>query len=271
MYIWGKVIGFLFGFMLSRNIFGGLLGAWFGHLFDKRRASDADVVGVNPEDDITRQAAFFYTTFSVMGHISKASGQVTQHEIAFASAYMNKLGLSGELRQQAQDAFREGKTNGFPLKERLHKFKRSCGNRADLLLLFLEIQIQVAFSDGDLDQQERLLLHRVAKQLGFSSRALDKLLSMIAAQTAFHQQRSRGQRDAQGVNNTQQLSNAYQLLGVTKQDDMRDIKKAYKKLMLQHHPDKLVAKGLPPAMMEVAKQKTQDIQAAYDLVAKQSA
>jgi DnaJ like chaperone protein len=270
MYIWGKIIGFLFGFMLSKSFIGALLGAWFGHMFDRGRANDFSRTGVNPDDDITRQAAFFYTTFSVMGHMAKASGPVTQHEIAFASAYMDKLGLSGELRQQAQDAFREGKATGFPLTDRLRKFKRSCGNRADLLLLFLEIQIQVAYSDGELAKQEHALLHSIAKQLGYSASALDKLLGMIAAQTDFHQQRRRSQRQTSGADQKQQLNNAYKLLGVKQQDALRDIKKAYKKLMSQHHPDKLVAKGLPPEMMEVAKQKTQDIQAAYDLITKQA-
>ncbi len=154
MRIWGKVLGFLFGFMLSRTILGALVGAWLGHLFDRGRGFDFDGIAGGKEDEISRQAAFFYTTFSVMGHVAKAKGQVTSHEIAFASAYMNKLGLTSELKQQAQDAFREGKTTGFPLKDRLRKFKRLMGNRHDLLLMFLEIQIQVAFSDGELDKAQ---------------------------------------------------------------------------------------------------------------------
>ena len=269
MRIWGKILGFLFGFMLSKNLFGALLGLWLGHLFDKGRKLDFDNLGVNPNDEITRQAAFFYTTFSVMGHIAKANGQVSQHEIAFANAYMNKLGLTGELKQQAQDAFREGKMGGFPLNARLRKFKQSCSNRHDLLLLFLEIQIQVAFSDGEIDPQERKVLHNIAKILGFSARDLDKLLEMISAESAFHQQRSRQHRSSSPQNSLKQLENAYKILGVKKTDPIKNIKKAYKKLMSQHHPDKLVAKGLPPEMMEVAKQKTQDIQAAYDLISKQ--
>ena len=68
------------------------------------------------------------------------------------------------------------------------------------------------------------------------------------------------------VNSQQQLDNAYKLLGVSKSTSDKDIKKAYRKLMSQHHPDKLVAKGLPPEMMDIAKQKTQDIQAAYEMI-----
>jgi len=272
MRIWGKVLGFLFGFMLSKSLFGALLGAWLGHIFDKGRGFNFDGISGGQEDEVSRQAAFFYTTFSVMGHVAKAKGQVTSHEIAFASAYMDKLGLNNELRQQAQDAFREGKNSGFPLKDRLIKFKRLMGRRHDLLLMFLEIQIQVAFSDGELDQEERNVLHTIAKYLGYSARELDNLLEMIIAGAAFHQNQSgHGYQQAgfKAPTSSEQLGNAYKVLGVDKSASMRDVKKAYRKLMSQHHPDKLISKGLPPAMMEAAKEKTQDIQAAYDLINKQ--
>jgi DnaJ like chaperone protein len=230
---------------------------WLGHRFDQGSGFDFD--GLAKQTDEDRQSNFFYSTFAAMGFIAKANGQVSQHEIAFATAYMNKLGLNGEMKQQAQDAFREGKMAGFPLDEHLKKFKRSCLNRQDLLLLFLEIQIQVAFADGDLDSAEREALHRIANNLGFSSYQLDQLLEMIIAGANFHQ-------GSKGAASPQQIDNAYKLLGVTQSSSEKDIKKAYRKLMAQHHPDKLVAKGLPPEMMEVAKQKTQDIQSAYEMI-----
>ncbi len=268
MHIWGKILGFLFGFMLSKNIFGALLGLWLGHIFDRGRGFNFNGLAGGKEDEVSRQAAFFYTTFSVMGNVAKAKGQVTSHEIAFASAYMNKLGLSLELKQQAQDAFREGKSSGFPLKDRLVKFKRLMGNRQDLLLMFLEIQIQVAFSDGELDSAERSVLHTIAKFLGYSARELDNLLEMIIAGANFQQQGGGYHQQGQATASGQQLENAYKVLGIEKETAMPVIKKAYKKLMSQHHPDKLIAKGLPPEMMESAKQKTQDIQAAYDMIVK---
>jgi len=273
MHIWGKILGFLFGFMLSKTLLGALLGLWLGHIFDRGRGFNFNGLSGGKEDEVSRQAAFFYTTFSVMGHVAKAKGQVTSHEIAFTSAYMDKLGLSSELRQQAQDAFREGKSSGFPLKDRLVKFKRLMGNRHDLLLMFLEIQIQVAFSDGELDNEERSVLHTIAKLLGYSARELNNLLEMIIAGANFHQQQAGSGYRQSGTDNKQssgqQLAIAYKVLGIDKNTAMPAIKKAYKKLMSQHHPDKLIAKGLPPEMMESAKQKTQDIQAAYDVIVKQ--
>ena len=261
MRIWGKLLGFIFGFMLSKNFFGALIGMFIGHTFDKGRGLDFSNFAGSKGSENERQTAFFYTSFSVMGYMAKANGLVSKHEIQFANAYMDKLSLQGELRQQAQDAFREGKMADFPLNECLAKFKRACGNRHDLLLLFLEIQIQVAFADGTLDTDERQALHTIAQQLGFSAKELDQLLEMIIAGAQFHQGQS-------GKSSLSQLDNAHKVLGVTTETSESDIKKAYRKLMSQHHPDKLVAKGLPPEMMEVAKQKAQDIQGAYELITK---
>ena len=150
---------------------------------------------------------------------------------------------------------------GFPLEDRLKQFKRVTLGRQDLLLVFLEIQIQVAFADGSLDPAEREALHRIAKTLGFSARDLDALLEMIIAGAQFNQH-------GRQVNSEEQKQQAYKVLGVDNGADEQTVKKAYRKLMAQHHPDKLIAKGLPPEMMEAAKQKAQDIQAAYELITK---
>ncbi|QOL26647.1 co-chaperone DjlA [Thalassotalea sp. LPB0316] len=261
MKVWGKVFGFLFGLMLSKHIFGALLGLWLGHAFDRRRTLNFHFQST--DEELNSQAAFLYTTFSVMGYVAKAKGRVNEHEIKFASQYMDKIGLKGELRQQAQDAFREGKLAGFPLEQRIEKFKQSCHGRSDLMLMFLEIQIQLAFADGKLTIEEREALGNIASLLGISNRELNRLLDMISAGAQFHSnQQSRGSQSSR----KQQLANAYKLLGVEPSADKHTIKKAHRKLMSQHHPDKLVAKGLPPEMMNEAKNKAQDIQAAYDLI-----
>lgn len=259
---WGKVLGFLFGFMLTRHIVGALIGLWLGHRFDKGMGTDFNAF--NRSNEETRQAAFFYCTFSTMGYMAKANGRVSEKEIAFATAYMDRLGLQAELRQQAKEAFREGKAAGFPLEERLKKFRKACAGRHDLILLFLEIQIQVAYADGDIEPSERKALHTIAAVFGLSKRELDKLLEMISAGANFNQGSSKSH-----VSSATQLENAYKVLGVKTSDSDQQIKKAHRKLMAQHHPDKLVAKGLPPEMMTIAKQKAQDIQAAYDLIKKQ--
>ncbi|MDN3653622.1 co-chaperone DjlA [Thalassotalea ponticola] len=261
MRIWGKVIGFLLGFMAGRVI-GALIGLWLGHKIDK--GVNFDFEALSNKNEQQRQHIFFDATYSIMGHIAKASGRVSEEEIAFANASMQRWGLNDEAKRRAQSAFAEGKQADFDVEAKVRQLRVASFGRHDLLQMFVEIQIQAAFADGDLHPQERAILHRVAKGLGISSRELDQLLDRIIAGEQFHQQQSPAQQK-------QQLSNAYRLLGVSEQSDMREVKKAYRKLMSQHHPDKLVAKGLPPELMQDAKQKAQDIQAAYELIAKRRA
>lgn len=261
MRIWGKVFGFLLGFMAG-NLFGALFGLWLGHKFDVGLGFDFNTL--NKETDSQRQQAFFEATFSVMGHIAKASGRVTEDEIAFASHSMKKWGLNQQMTQVAQRAFGEGKQSDFNLKQQLKHLKRACFARHDLLQMFVEIQIQAAFADGELHPKERSILHTIAQNFGLSSQELDQLLDRIEAGEQFHQ--GNAQTPQQAKSN---LANAYKILGVTADTSSQDIKRAYRKLMSQHHPDKLVAKGLPPELMEEAKQKTQDIQAAYELIIQQ--
>ena len=77
-----------------------------------------------------------------------------------------------------------------------------------------------------------------------------------------------GQSGWQHKSSHNQLNDAYKLLGVESDADAKTVKRAYRKLMNEHHPDKLIAKGLPPEMMNVAKEKAQEIQNAYDMIKK---
>lgn len=264
MKIWGKVLGFLFGFMFGKWV-GALLGLYIGHRFDRSMSQDFSDQGgfskffVN-KDSFTNQAVFFHAVFSVYGHIAKASGQVTQQEINAASNLMDKMGLSGDKRREAQAAFSEGKRSDFPLEQTLKEFKKSSFGQRDILQLFLEVQLQAAFADGELHNKERQILHVVAKILGFSSRDMERLLQQLEAQMKYHRQQGTAQQSGPSLND------AYDILGVSSEADDNAVKKAWRKQMAQHHPDKLAAKGLPPEMLEIANQKAQDIQAAYEKI-----
>jgi DnaJ like chaperone protein len=279
MHIFGKILGIFFGFLLG-GPFGAILGLFLGHQFDKARrlnqagfrASSTFTGGPNQAE---RQAEFFKTAFAVMGNVAKAKGQVTKEEIQLASTMMERMNLHGEQRQAAQEAFRSGKSADFPLEETLEKVRISAAGRFDLLQFFLELQISAAFADGSLHPSEREILHTIARGLGFSSEQLEQRLQMQEAAFRFH----RGERGFGGRQGSQRqqsyggwqqaensLADAYKVLGISDSADAKAVKRAYRKLMNEHHPDKLVAKGLPPEMMDVAKEKAQEIQAAYDLI-----
>lgn len=270
----GKILGTIFGFMFGR-IPGAILGFIVGHLFDKGYSQDFNQMGgfsgfFTSQDDFKKQAIFFHALFSVMGHVAKADGVVSDIEIKMASTLMDQMGLEGDTRKEAQQAFREGKEADFALKEILLEFKESCHGRRDVMQVFLEILIQAAYIDGKLVKTEQQVLEEVARQLGFKQNELLYLLSVFEAELRFRQGRGQqsgsNQRNQSTYSAQQSLDDAYQILGVNKSDDDKEVKKAYRKLMSEHHPDKLVSKGLPKQALEMAKAKAQDIQAAYEMI-----
>ncbi|MDX1594068.1 MAG: co-chaperone DjlA [Gammaproteobacteria bacterium] len=252
---WGKVIGGAFGFMLGGPL-GAVLGAAFGHQFDKG-LKGLDTERLSPGDTERVQLAFFTATFSVMGHMAKADGQVTRDEIALAEAVMARMDLAPQMRKAAIKLFDQGKKDDFPLDDVLDQFRQETQRRRNLLRMFLEIQLQAALADGTLHAAERRVLERVCDRLGLARAELDALEAMFRAE--FHHQRTRPtQRPV--------LADAYAILGVDEKASDAEIKRAYRRLMSQHHPDKLVAKGLPEEMMKVATQKTHEIRQAYEAV-----
>lgn len=267
MQYWGKILGLLLGILSGGGLWAIVLGLLFGHLVDNARNKRRGGFFANQQ---ARQDLFFRTTFQVMGHLAKSKGRVTEVDIQNASMIMDRMRIHGTRREDAQQAFREGKQNGYPLREKLRELRRICFGRADLIRMFLEFQLHAAFADGVLHPNERQVLYVIAEELGLSRVQLDQLLQMIESGRQFGQsggwQGQQGQQSGYRPASGPTLADACKVLGVKSSDDVSTIKRAYRKLMTEHHPDKLVAKGLPQEMMELAKQKAQEIQAAYDLI-----
>ncbi|HCQ8326475.1 TPA: co-chaperone DjlA [Klebsiella oxytoca] len=257
----GKIIGVAVALMMGGGFWGVVLGFLIGHMFDRARSRRLNVFANQQE----RQSLFFSTTFEVMGHLTKSKGRVTEADIHVANLLMDRMNLHGEARTAAQHAFRVGKSDDYPLREKMRQLRSVCFGRFDLIRMFLEIQLQAAFADGDLHPNEREVLFVIADELGISRAQFEQFLRMMQGGAQFgggSQQQSYGQRGPT-------LEDACNVLGVKPTDDAATVKRAYRKLMSEHHPDKLVAKGLPPEMMEMAKQKAQEIQKAWELIKEQ--
>ena len=251
-YIFLFAIGMKFG-----GFFGAIFMVWVGSLLKR---TFGPRLGINTQHPAhKRQEIFLHTTFSVMGHMAKADGHVSEAEIHVATQLMDRMQLAGETRRAAQVSFNQGKQADFPLEDTVREFRRVSMFRRDLVKVFLEVQIQAAFSDLDFSTAERTILHSIGAILGVTSQDMDNLLNRMEAEFRSH-------RYGGKVSLEEALENAYQQLGVTPEDPEKTVKRAYRKLMNEHHPDKLVSKGLPEEMMIIAKEKAQDIQAAYDLV-----
>lgn len=263
---WGKLVGGWLGFMLGGPL-GAVLGVALGHNFDKGLKglpqggfSSEDF---SPGDRERVQTAFFTATFSVMGAVAKADGQVSPQEIRLAEAVMGQMELSPEMRKTAIRLFNEGKRSDFPLDDVVQQFRSECARRTTLLQMFLEIQLQAAYADGRLDTSEDVLLLRICRLLGVSEFEYRRLERMIGAQSgAAAGAHGRARSASAGLS----LDRAYDVLGVDAAATDSEVKKAYRRLLSQHHPDKLVSKGLPEEMMKVAAQKTHEIKQAYEKV-----
>ncbi len=257
---WGKALGGAFGFMMGGPL-GALIGIAFGHNFDKGLSSVMSDSGFFPGQQERVQAAFFTATFSVMGYIAKADGRVSREEIKMAEAVMSQMGLTGEVRESAKKLFNEGKSDDFPLDDVLDQFKKEVHRRSTLIQVFLEIQLQAAYADGVLDKSEEQVLIHICRRLGVPLDQFQRLEDMLKAGFGQGSYQAPGQPRHKTT-----LQEAYTLLGVEKSASDAEVKKAYRRLMSQHHPDKLVAKGLPEQMIKDATEKTQQIKDAYEQI-----
>ena len=256
---WGKLLGGAFGFMLGGPL-GAVLGAALGHSFDRglKHADRGSGVGFSDQERI--QTAFFTATFAVLGAMAKVDGRVTPDEIRMAKRVMDQMRLSALHRELAQKLFNQGKAPDFPLDDALTQLRDECRANRILMRMFVEIQVFGAYADGELHARENDLLSHMCERLGLSPSALAQIDGMVRAELNF--QCSRQAKPANGLS----LDDAYAILGVTRDTPDKDVTTAYRRLMSQHHPDKLVAKGLPEEMMQMATEKTQDIKLAYECV-----
>jgi DnaJ like chaperone protein len=249
---WGTLLGGALGYMFGGPL-GALMGAALGRNFDHGVKLNYRQGAFDPGQQERVQAAFFTATFSVMGHVAKSDGKVTPDEIAATESVMARMQLDSGQRQAAIRLFNQGKEPGFPLHDVLLQFLHECHRRRNLVQVFLEIQIATAMADGRLHDAERRLLYQIGELLGFDRGHIEQLL---------HLSGHAGTTAGRGL----PLAEAYAMLGVDSKASDTEVTRAYRRLMNQHHPDKLIAKGLPEEMIQIATEKTQQIKAAYEQI-----
>lgn len=259
----GKIIGMVLGLIFAGPIglFAGLL---IGHLLDQVWLRHwLSKPAANHSHQSKNQEVFFNNTFRVMGNIAKSDGRVSENEIQQVRLIMQQMGLNDALKQEAIRCFNEGKNPQFNLRNAIDQLKRSYMFQPMLLRVFLEMQIQVAYADNQqLSDHKRQLLQMICRQLGISPIHFQEFEQRYRSQ--YQHRRSTGYAQ----NSASELADAYKTLGISNNANDGDIKKAYRRLMSRHHPDKLVSKGLPPDMLKLATQKTQQIKTAYEKIRK---
>ena len=255
----GKIIGGLIGFGVG-GLFTALLGVFVGHQFDRGLGGLLNPMSAEQRQLI--QTTFFNTVFSTLGHLAKADGRISKIEIAQAEALMGNMGLTAANRREAIELFKAGAKADFSIDQTMADFIAICGRHNNLKQSLLNYLISLAMADGELHNAEQAVLQKVAKHLGFSAALFEKFIEMVKAQAQF---RGAGGR-AQGSATQSELDSAYKALGVQATSTDAQVKRAYRKLISENHPDKLIGQGMPEDMVKLATERTQEIQTAYDCI-----
>jgi DnaJ like chaperone protein len=122
--------------------------------------------------------------------------------------------------------------------------------------------VEPAVADGLLHDKEEELLQHIFRMLSFSRFDYERIVGRVQAEMHL------GSRQQRGTVSSSTMSDhdAYAILGISRDASDKEVKKAYRRLMNQHHPDKLVSKGMPEEMIKIATEKTHKIRAAYDQI-----
>lgn len=261
----GKVAGGLIG--LAFGPIGVAVGVLLGHQFDQAQALDEGEPGAPPADVAAIGTRFFRATFRVMGYLAKADGRVSEREIAAARAVMSDLRLDAVKVREAIELFTQGKQPGFDLPAELVGLRQACVGRPDILRIFLEIQVRAALAGNDLQGAVRPLMARVAAALRVSALELAHIEAVLRIQRGgFRRDTGSAAGAAGAAASAESLRQAYSVLETAPEASDAEIVKAYRRQLNRHHPDKLKANGLPESMIGHAKQRTQQIIEAYELI-----
>ena len=245
----GGLIGYAFG-KFPGFLVGAAIGAFLLNRLKRRLIGKLQSI----------QSGFIDSVFAVMGALCKADGVVSRDEIQMAETMFVRFRLNEAQKAQAKAAFTRGKQPDFDLEAELGRFLQASGRQPALLQMFLQVQVSAVAADGTVHPAEHDMLLRIARGLGLPESQVDHLEAMLRG-GAHSGQAGAGQRSS-----ADQISDAYKVLGVSPSVSDEELKKAYRKLMSENHPDKLAGKGLPESMREMAEERTREISHAYDVI-----
>ena len=242
----GKAIGGSIGLFVGGPI-GAIFGAVIGHQFDKNGQSTGGFTKVfSPQE--RSQAVFFVSAFSMAAKLARADGRVTKEEINIVDDFIrNQLRLDNDARDMAIKIFNVARNSREPFDVFAQQFYELFRQDRQMLMTMLELLIKIATADGTIHSEEEKMIRRAAVIFYIDQNEFGRL------------------KDIYIKNNDKY----YAVLGASQSDSDDEIKKKYRKLVMEYHPDRVIAKGLPEEFTKFANKKFQEIHEAYEKVMKE--
>ena len=247
MGVLGKIIGGTIGFAMAGPL-GAIAGAALGHAFDTNAETHyidtRHRLSAGEEDQFT----FFVAAFSMLAKLAKADGRISQAEIDTIENFMvYDLNLNPESRHLAINIFHTAVESPNSFEDFAQQFYGRFREQYQMLDLMIDILLRVSVADGALSQSEERLILSAVKIFNFSDEKYQKLKSKYI----------------------HDVEKYYAILGCDSHDSNEHIKKQYRKLVSDYHPDKIASKGLPEEFTKFANDKFREIQEAYEIIKKE--
>ena len=256
---WTLVLAFLglvFGHSLTAMIAGGVVGFIIDSMRQTQRRRTPAAGG------------YIGPLFALLGAVAKSDGRVSEAEIAIAERLMSRMGLDAEQRQQAVAAFNEGKAPEFDVTPAINDLRQWVGVRRDHAFPVLDVVIDTVLAEGNPAPEKMAILRQLAFALRVSDMELMALMAMKGyAWNAGTSHRGQAYGNGNGYVPPQRNTSGpdpYTVLGIARDVDDRAVKRAYRKLISEHHPDRLG--DLPEDMRKRAEARASEINAAYERI-----
>jgi DnaJ like chaperone protein len=244
----GKILGGGLGFVFGGPI-GAVLGAALGHQAFDSKGGGGILSGLE-----NKQSIYFAATFSMLGKLAKADGAVTQREVDVIDRIMrDNLRLPEDARSLAVNIFNVAKDSEDDFDDFAHQFYNEFGRAEVVLVSIIDLLFVVAYADGVLHPAEEAMIRSAVRIFG-----LDAKYAQI-----------KGRFTGQGSGQIDDINQCYLILGCEPEDETKAIKRKYRKLAMEYHPDRVQANGMTPELVATAEAKFKDIQHAWDVIEKE--
>lgn len=240
MSVWGKIVGGAAGFALGGPL-GAILGAVAGHAVDRMRAGGRE----GAADNATKRIAFTIGVIVLGAKMAKADGTVTRDEIG---AFKEVFHIPPEEMNNVGRLFNQARRDAAGFEPYARQIGRLFRDNPAVLEELLDGLFHIARADGAVNPEELDYLAQVAANFGLGEERWDRI---------------------RAANMEPDASDPYQILGVSRSASATEIKSAHRRLVLENHPDRLVAQGMPQEFIDLANEKLATINAAYDRVRQQ--